>query len=675
MDPRPSRLRGKYKVKARAREITVHAAILACAVWTAVGADVLSPGPRGRYSGFQKGNDFVQFYVAGSLARDGDFGALSDADRFREAQAPYFREGDRSRFPPVYGPQVALFFSLFARLPYLAAYATWAALTLALTFWSVSVCRRRVPAVARWRWPTVAATAAYPPLGYLVLDGQLSALALAALALAVVALDTSRRRFKNRRWRSDRTARLQGLALRARRSRSASSPESGRSRRPRRSTAVLQLAITVPIVGIDVVIGYVHNMWSFARSPDLLTRNAYLMASFRTFWSALLPAPWATAAYVVTAGASIGRRGVGLAADGISGRTRSACSRSPWRWHRPHLFLYDLVILAPAFVASAGILIARRATGLRWCAWLAFFAPIAAPLAAVTHVQLVTLVLAAWLVALAVAAPEEIRMNVPADARRVPQNPRAVPVDDPRDGPRRRHLFVVGQRSAWAPLRPRGEDDVSLHAAIVNRLAAGEPYYDATATSCAGADIRRAACFNWRTPLLFSAVAAAPGVARVVLIALGLLLLAATVTQLASESPLVVHRRGRRAGRRHPDHPRSWRRGAPRGLDRRARRAVGVPLPAPPLDSGGRSSAFWRSSCASWPRPTASSRGCSPCARDDGARSASGPGPPLLTPYISRARPSGARARPARRSRAPGVVDPVGRAAASSSPHCDGTAG
>ena len=376
-------------------------------MWTAVGADVLSPGPRGRYSGFQKGNDFVQFYVAGSLARDGDFGALSDSDRFREAQAPYFREGDRSRFPPVYGPQVALFFSLFARLPYLAAYATWAGLTLALTFWSVSICRRRVSAVERWRWPTIAATAAYPPVGYLVLDGQLSALALASLALAVVALDTLE---GASRIAAGAAIGLLGYKVSLLAPALAVCVLAGEwtIAAAAASTAMLQLAITVPIVGMDVVIGYVQNMWAFARSPDLLTRNAYLMASFRTFWSPLVPAPWATAAYVVTAGAS-----VAVAAWGWR-RTTSPVGRVGLlalavALASPHFFLYDLVILAPAFVVSAGILIARRATGLRWCAWLGFFAPIAAPLAAVTHLQLVTLVLFAWLVALAVAAPQEMR--------------------------------------------------------------------------------------------------------------------------------------------------------------------------------------------------------------------------------------------------------------------------
>jgi hypothetical protein len=86
----------------------------------------------------------------------------------------------------------------------------------------------------------------------------------------------------------------------------------------------------------------------------------------------------------------------------------------------------------------------------------------------------------------------------------------------------------------------RGEDDVSLHAAIVERMSAGEPYYEATGTELRQRGYPTRSVFNWRTPVLFTFVSVAPGTARIVLIGLGLLLLAATVVQLASESPLVV---------------------------------------------------------------------------------------------------------------------------------------
>ena len=300
---------------ARARELTVHAAILAAAVWAFVGADVISPGPLGRYSGFPKGNDFVQFYVAGSLARDGDFGALADAARFRQAQARFLGPGATVSFPPVYGPQVALFFSAFARLPYLTAYALWAALSLALTLWSVSACRRRVPALAAWPWPVTVAAVAYPPLGYLVLDGQLSALALAACALAVVGLA------RGSRVAAGAAIGLLGYKVSLFAPAVAVCFLAGEWTMVATAAGVaaLQVGLAIPIVGIGGVAGYLHNLLVFARSPDLLTRNPYLMASFRTFWSALLPAPAAAAAYVLSAGASLAAAAWGWRRDRLAG--------------------------------------------------------------------------------------------------------------------------------------------------------------------------------------------------------------------------------------------------------------------------------------------------------------------------------------------------------------------
>jgi hypothetical protein len=67
----------------------------------------------------------------------------------------------------------------------------------------------------------------------------------------------------------------------------------------------------------------------------------------------------------------------------------------------PHLYLYDLVVLVPAFVASAAVLVDARALALRWSTYLAFLSPLAVPLAAFTGIQPITIVLAVWLVTLA----------------------------------------------------------------------------------------------------------------------------------------------------------------------------------------------------------------------------------------------------------------------------------
>src|SRR6266567_6736378 len=94
--------------RAAARDLTLHATLLAVILWAAVGADLLSPGPFGRISRLQKGNDFVQFYTLASLVRSGDFESLEDDAQFRRAQRPYLAPGATRSYPPVYGPQIGV---------------------------------------------------------------------------------------------------------------------------------------------------------------------------------------------------------------------------------------------------------------------------------------------------------------------------------------------------------------------------------------------------------------------------------------------------------------------------------------------------------------------------------------------------------------------------------------
>ena len=106
-----------------------------------------------------------------------------------------------------------------------------------------------------------------PPVGYLVLDGQLSALALASLALAVVALDTLDGASRTRA--AGAAIGLLGYKV------SLLAPalavvrpgwRGGQYAAAAASTAMLQLAITVPIVGMDVVhrLHMIRDMWAFA---------------------------------------------------------------------------------------------------------------------------------------------------------------------------------------------------------------------------------------------------------------------------------------------------------------------------------------------------------------------------------------------------------------------------
>jgi len=409
--PEPSNDRPTRRQTARARELTIHAAALAALLWSAVALDLVSPGPLGRFSQFPKGNDFVQFYVAGSLAARGAFAALADPGLFADAQRPMLPDAGLA-FPPVYGPQLALFFAPLSRVPYLWAYALWAGLTSVLVAWTVVVCRNRAPSLGRWPVATAAIAAAYPPFPYLILVGQISAVGVASLALGAIALE--------RRSRLGAGAAIGLLGYKA----SLLVPAVAVCLLGGEplvaaiaiATAVALLVAVVPLAGAASVHAFVVNTLAYARQPDLLAKNRYLMASLRTFWEMLLPHHAAIAAYALSGAAVVGaaalvwrRTSNPLRRIGVLGLATVLAA--------PHLYFYDLILLVPAFVASAAILVQARALALRWCTYLAFVAPLAAPIAAYTSVQPVTIVLCAWLAVLARTVGSGAEPAAPDDPR------------------------------------------------------------------------------------------------------------------------------------------------------------------------------------------------------------------------------------------------------------------
>src|SRR5262245_30866872 len=130
-----------------------------------------------------KGSDYTQFYVMGSLARDGRLDALYDS-------AAHLAEG-RARIDPSlglfaahpnYGPQIALAFAPLAALPYAASLAVFLTLTTLCYAFSVWLVWRECDAL-RGHGRLVALLAAASPLYLTVVRyGQASAFALLALS-------------------------------------------------------------------------------------------------------------------------------------------------------------------------------------------------------------------------------------------------------------------------------------------------------------------------------------------------------------------------------------------------------------------------------------------------------------------------------------------------------------
>ena len=150
-------------------------------VWASFARDNSTPGTIDR-DGHVKGQDFAQFYVLGQIAADQ---APTDLYRFDALAARLDRLVPQYevRFPPVHPPQVALFFTPFAHLPYLEALTIWLCLSAVLYGACCWLLWKTVPAVRTLGWfPAMALCVGFPAFHSVIAIGQVSVLALGIAA-------------------------------------------------------------------------------------------------------------------------------------------------------------------------------------------------------------------------------------------------------------------------------------------------------------------------------------------------------------------------------------------------------------------------------------------------------------------------------------------------------------
>lgn len=366
-------------------------------VWAAYAIDI-SPSGRLDRSGHIKGHDFAHFYVLGQIAGD-----RAPADLYSyEAQAA---RTDRlvpeyeNRFLPVHGPQVALFFAPFARLPYTLALALWLGLCAAIYGASAIALWRATPALRRYGWVAALLVLGNPGFYALIAAGQTSAVALAWFTLAYLAL------VRGRPW-------LAGLALGALAYKPALAlvlPFAVLYARQWRIlfgalvSIALQAGSAWAYFGTDAMAGYLGNISRAANALALLEARPWLMHSLRPFFSLLIPWPSiAWAAYVATA------------AFAIVVATRTWRSAAPLELRYavllvatvlvdPHVYSYELVVLVPAFVLAASWAIERAeaAKPVGIVLYLCYILPMFDDLTRLTRVQWSVVALATLLIQLA----------------------------------------------------------------------------------------------------------------------------------------------------------------------------------------------------------------------------------------------------------------------------------
>jgi hypothetical protein len=377
-----------------AKRVRIHGLLLAVCLWTTYAVDISTPGLRDRY-GLVKGTDFLHFYTLGSLAlRDrGDFlydmrgQAVVTLERVPQAGGAFYL--------PLYGPQVSLFFAPLARLAYSWALTAWLSLNVVIYALCCYAIWKRCANLQSYGWAVLILAVAFPGFFHLILWGQTSGLALLCFTSGFLAIN-SERHF------------LAGLAIgslifkpQLALAAAAIFLFSGEWRTVLGaiSAVVAQLALAWAHYGTSVMRSYLQALSKIPNVAPLLEPRLYQTHSLRSFWSLLLPWPGlAFTCYVVCAIAVL------LVA------IRCWRSRAPLNLRysvlllatvlvAPHLTVYDLVILAPAFLLlgdwalqTPAHPLAQSVQALLYISYPLF---LLGPVSRVTHVQLSVLVMTA----------------------------------------------------------------------------------------------------------------------------------------------------------------------------------------------------------------------------------------------------------------------------------------
>jgi Glycosyltransferase family 87 len=144
-------------------------------------------------NGLIKGRDFIQFYVAGALARDDKWRELYDVPALQQEVARLVPAAAGNVPAPVYGPQVALFFSPWSRLPYIAARWCWFVWSAVIYFAAAALVIHTTAHLKGFRVIAGVTLLCNPALAMVLTTGQTGAMGMLFWALAIVAAGRGRR--------------------------------------------------------------------------------------------------------------------------------------------------------------------------------------------------------------------------------------------------------------------------------------------------------------------------------------------------------------------------------------------------------------------------------------------------------------------------------------------------
>ena len=371
------------------RRIRAQAIVLALCLWGVCAVDYARPGIFD-YAGNIKFQDFLQFPIAARLISQGRADDLYDEHVLAEGIGAIIGGETRVRLQYFYGPQVALPFIPLLRLSFLAQARIWTTLSLLMYCASVFLLWKYCSKLSPHLVLVAICAIAYPPLFHFFVRGQLSAAVLVCFTLAYLAF------LARRDW-------LAGIALGL----LIFKPQFlvavplvlllAQAWRPFAGlvfSAAIQLAFTLIHFGPEVTRRYLNTLVHSAGNPSAteLRLSPIQMHSLHTFWELLLPWPRAVWMLYILSSLAVIVMAAALWKSSAPLALRFSALVIAAVLVNPHLYIYDLLALAPVFLLLTDWALAhaqlRSTPTLYLLLYLAFVLPLLGPLCRWTHVQL-----------------------------------------------------------------------------------------------------------------------------------------------------------------------------------------------------------------------------------------------------------------------------------------------
>ena len=371
------------------RRIRAQALVLALCLWGVCAVDFATPGLLDR-AGNVKFQDFLPLYVSAQLIAHGRATELYDQKVTANSAQAVVGQATNVRLPYLYGPQVGLMLVPLARFSFPVAARIWTVSSVLVFFACVYLAWRSCPALRPHSAVVLICSLAFPPLYHFFVRGQLSAVVLACFTAAFLAFRAERHWLAGvalgflvfkpqflvaipivlllaQAWKA-----LAGLVV----------------------AAAGQLVLTSLYFGPAAMRAYFDTLWHISRMIGALELSLapIQMHSLRSFWSLLIPWPQpALALYILSSIVIVGMAAVVWKSSAPLALRFSALTLAAVLVN-PHLFVYDLLVLAPALLLLADWILSNpqnpSSGALRLLTYLAFVLPEFGPLSRWTHIQL-----------------------------------------------------------------------------------------------------------------------------------------------------------------------------------------------------------------------------------------------------------------------------------------------